>query len=103
MDSGCFRLIWQHWCPIGFGFPCVGFLRRGYLCLYVRGGVWWWQEGVGASVCVEVGSWGMRGHWRLIRAKQILQVCRPCQPGLGWKDFWCYLGYLAGWGELRKR
>ena len=44
------------------------------------------------SVCVEVGSWGMRGHWRLICAIQILQVCRPCLPGLGRKDFWYYLG-----------
>jgi len=64
--------------------------------------MWWWQGGVGVSVCAEVGSWGMRGHWRLIRAIRILQVFIPFRPGLGGKDFWFYIGYLAGWGELRK-
>ena len=57
------------------------------MCVYVQDGMWWWQEGVGVSVCVEVGSWGMRGHWRLIRAIQILQFEVHVGPGLGGNIF----------------
>ena len=49
------------------------------------------------------GGHSLTVQWRLIRARQVLQVCRPCRPGLVRKDFWYYLEYLAGWGELRKR
>ena len=34
--------------------------------------------------------------------ESVLHEIRRVSRGLGGKDFWCYLGYLARWGELRK-
>jgi len=67
VDCGCFLLFWQRCCPLRFGCPCVGFLRRGKgLCVtqVMSGGMCWGGRGGLARVCVTagVGSWGRRGR-----------------------------------------
>jgi len=102
MDSGCFSFdlatmmslrICISVCRVfasGVGFVC---LCPGW-CVEVAGGGW--------RECVCSG-WKL-GDERTLEADSCntdhtsLQSCRP---GLGCKDFWFYLGYLAGWGELR--
>ena len=57
------------------------------------------REGL-AGVCVmrlEVGGGeDTRGGF-------VQDISYKFRPGLGGRDFWCYLGYFAGCGELRKR
>ena len=63
--------------------------------MFMSGGVCGGGRGGLAGVCVmrlEVGGGGdTRGGFVQDRSYKFE------------RDFWCYLGYFAGWGELRQR